>query len=878
MAETAKNGTDAQMASHLLAMRGKVAALLVRRTLAQDLEAPTTAIRLLLAGRGWAKPWREPAFWGALAVLFLAAAGALFILDVRGSGEGAALAMPWPAAAGVAAVACAGLWTFLRVGGSRASLKAENDLLVRALEAEPGARLIVGPEGAPVYGNAAYHRMFAVDPRSKPRSLDHLFERDGEAGEQISRLREIAVSGEVGRAEIEVVSPSGEPEWRGISASPLEGRPGFVLWSFDDITSRRLDQAIREEREKRLEFLDNASVGFYSVDAKGRFRFINHTLAGWLGYTPEEVVNGEKRLHEFVVGDGLEDAAPYDPFAKRGPGGRGEVTMRKRDGGEVQVTIIETVIEDEGGLHTRSVVLDLTPADEPQQVPRGSEQRFQNLFEDAPIGAALLDLEGKVVECNRAFREMAAAGRTDVVGSSLAGLVAEGERKQLAARLSEVIEGRVLAAPFEVRFPGEKERVASLFLNRMEDGAGRVAGVILQFVDTTGRKNLEMQVNQSHKMQAVGQLAGGIAHDFNNLLTVMIGFCDLLLLRHRPGEQTFADIMQIKQNANRAANLVRQLLAFSRQQTLQPKVLNITDVLAELSNLLRRLIGVNIEFKVIHGRDLGLLMVDQGQFEQVIINLAVNARDAMPGGGTLTIRTSNVTLEQAVERGPEVMPPGDYVLVEVIDTGVGIAKENLERIFEPFFSTKEAGSGTGLGLSTVYGIVKQTGGFVAVDSEVGSGTTFGIYLPRHEPEKEAGEVRPAQEREEARVARDLTGVGTVLLVEDEDAVRLFGARALRNKGYKVYEAKSGEEALEVIKNCDEPIDLVITDVVMPNVDGPTLVRRVRESHPDMKVIFISGYAEDSFREGLSQGADIRFLPKPFSLEQLAGIVKEVIAV
>ena len=234
----------------------------------------------------------------------------------------------------------------------------------------------------------------------------------------------------------------------------------------------------------------------------------------------------------------------------------------------------------------------------------------------------------------------------------------------------------------------------------------------------------------------------------------------------------------------------------------------------------------------------------------------------MPGGGTLTIRTSNVTLEQAVERGPEVMPPGDYVLVEVIDTGVGIAKENLERIFEPFFSTKEAGSGTGLGLSTVYGIVKQTGGFVAVDSEVGSGTTYGIYLPRHEPEKEAGEVRPAQEREEARVARDLTGVGTVLLVEDEDAVRLFGARALRNKGYKVYEAKSGEEALEVIKNCDEPIDLVITDVVMPNVDGPTLVRRVRESHPDMKVIFISGYAEDSFREGLSQGADILSYPSP----------------
>ena len=324
---------------------------------------------------------------------------------------------------------------------------------------------------------------------------------------------------------------------------------------------------------------------------------------------------------------------------------------------------------------------------------------------------------------------------------------------------------------------------------------------------------------------------------------------------------------------------MRQLLAFSRQQTLQPKVLNITDVLAELTNLLRRLIGVDIQFDVVHGRDLGLVKVDQGQFEQVIINLAVNARDAMTAGGTLTIRTSNVALSAALERGPEVLPAGDYVLIEVIDTGTGIAKAHLERIFEPFFSTKEVGQGTGLGLSTAYGIVKQTGGFITVDSELGSGTTFAIHLPRHEAaEGEEAEAPLAAAGAEKKPPRDLTGVGTVLLVEDEDAVRMIGARALTSKGYKVIEASNGEGALEVIKAGEEPIDLVITDVVMPNIDGPTLVREVREIHPDMKVIFISGYAEDSFRDKVSEDSDIHFLPKPFSLEQLAGKVKEVLAV
>ncbi len=376
-------------------------------------------------------------------------------------------------------------------------------------------------------------------------------------------------------------------------------------------------------------------------------------------------------------------------------------------------------------------------------------------------------------------------------------------------------------------------------------------------------------------MQAIGQLAGGVAHDFNNLLTAMIGFCDLLLLRSPPSDPSFSDIMQIKQNANRAANLVRQLLAFSRQQTLQPRILNITDILYELRHLIERLIGEHIKLEVVHGRDLGLVKADQGQFEQVVINLAVNARDAMPSGGTLTIRTANAHQERQLRRGHEAMPAGDYVLIEMTDTGVGIPKENLARIFDPFFSTKQVGSGTGLGLSTVYGIVKQTGGFVFASSTPGEGAVFQIYLPRCGP---ADAAQPARsDMDEVAAAKDLTGQGTIMLVEDDDPVRIFGARALRNKGYKVIEARSGEAALDLLRNAAETINLLITDVVMPHMDGPGLVREVRELNPDMKVIFISGYTEDAFRQRLDSDVGIEFLPKPFSLKELAAKVRDVLA-
>jgi two-component system cell cycle sensor histidine kinase/response regulator CckA len=517
----------------------------------------------------------------------------------------------------------------------------------------------------------------------------------------------------------------------------------------------------------------------------------------------------------------------------------------------------------------------LTPEREWEAALRLSRERFQRFFANAPIGIALIDRFGRLEEANRALGQLFGTPQGDLIGQPLIGFVNEDDRRDLAVKLAGAADGSTPPGPIEVRIKGPRDKTCVLFLGRLDGFEGSDGGLMLHFIDVSEQKSLEAQFAQSQKMQAVGQLAGGVAHDFNNLLTAMIGFCDLLLMRFKPGDPSFADIMQIKQNANRAANLVRQLLAFSRQQTLQPRILDITDVLVELSHLLRRLIGENIELKVVHGRDLGLAKVDQGQLEQVIIHLAVNARDAMPGGGTLTIRTANHTQAGPMRRGAEALPAGDYLLIEVVDTGIGIPKENLERIFEPFFSTKELGSGTGLGLSTVYGIVKQTGGFIFVDSTQRRGAVFQIYLPRYQQSDIAAAARA--DTGEPPAVKDLTGIGTVMLVEDEDPVRIFGARALRNKGYTVLEARSGEAALELMGNTAEKIDLLITDVVMPKMDGPGLVREVRETHPDMKVIFISGYTEDSFRQRLDSDSNIHFLPKPFSLKQLATKVKEVIS-
>lgn len=408
------------------------------------------------------------------------------------------------------------------------------------------------------------------------------------------------------------------------------------------------------------------------------------------------------------------------------------------------------------------------------------------------------------------------------------------------------------------------------------------AAVLLSLSDTGEESRLKREVAQATKMQAVGQLAGGVAHDFNNILTAIIGHCDLMLMRHTPGDSDYDDIQQIRLNSNRAASLTRQLLAFSRQQTLRPQILQLPDVISEVSNLLKRLLGETVTLTVKHGRNLGAVRADPGQLEQVVMNLAVNARDAMlaragHSGGTLTIETLAVPAAEiarvARERqiAPEAMPVADYTALRVSDTGTGISPDILPKIFDPFFTTKDVGKGTGLGLSTVYGIVKQSGGYIFADSVVGNGTTFTIYLSVHRAERSATQGR----KKVTETKPDLWGSGVILLVEDEDMVRAVAERALIRQGYTVLTAENGEAALEMLASNPRP-DLLISDVVMPMMDGPTMVRHARVRYPDLPILFMSGYAEEQLRRSIDLD-NVSFLPKPFSVQQLAEATRDVLA-
>lgn len=508
-------------------------------------------------------------------------------------------------------------------------------------------------------------------------------------------------------------------------------------------------------------------------------------------------------------------------------------------------------------------------------------ERISCFIDDAPVAIALLDSKLIVARCNEPFRTLTHHTRHRNDGWKFLDAIAEKDIEHVQQHLQSISTRPQAQAPIEMHIREGSAKNVALFAALFNQPNEEDIQYVLFLFDQTEQKNLEERYAHSQKMQAVGQLAGGVAHDFNNLLTAMIGFCDLLLIRHPAGDQSFADIMQIKQNANRAANLVRQLLAFSRRQTLQPKMLDLTDVLAELSNLVRRLIGENIELNMIHGRDIGYVKADQGQLEQVLINLAVNARDAMAGnGGTLSISTSVVTISNPPQLAPELIPPsdeetieaGEYILVKVADSGHGIPREKIQQIFEPFFSTKELGAGTGLGLATVYGIIKQTGGYVYVQSEEGIGTSFHLYFPRYVEDLQAAKEVSAPEPE---AVGDLTGMETILLVEDEAPVRSFAARALRNKGYEVLEADCGEAALEIIKEHGEELHVIVTDVIMPGMNGPEMIKRIVPDYPNVKVIFISGYAEDAFADAFGDEMEFNFLPKPFTLKQLASKIKEV---
>ncbi|HAX91776.1 MAG TPA: hybrid sensor histidine kinase/response regulator, partial [Rhodospirillaceae bacterium] len=764
---------------------------------------------------------------------------------------------------------------------------AEEVLLREAFHSMLTPQLITDQQGEIIMASRAFRGW--IDWGSKP-VMDALASRFGGTTEGVQKFKQIQNSLQKGQsviADLPVMRDGRLIEWRRIIARPIDGHNRYCHWRFEDISERRrMERAMRDEQNKLIDFMAHAPVGIYSVDQHGRFRFVNETLADWLQVTPDELVKGDVRIHD-ILKDMPDGVAAYAVASGAQGEMHGEVILRRRDGTLFPVAVTQTIVtcDDGKALRTRSIVRDLSPEREWQMALSQSEYRFQRLFAEAPIGILLLDAKYAVMECNQAFLSIARRKREATIRQQIAELIIAKERRETMAILAEVLSGVDMTKPIELCLQADRDVIVHVFAKRFggetstdADGLGE-GGLMLYFIDVTEQKRMEMQFAQSQKMQAIGQLAGGVAHDFNNLLTAMIGFCDLLLMRHKPGDQSFTDIMQIKQNGNRAANLVRQLLAFSRQQTLQPKILNIVDVVSELTNLLRRLIGAQIRLDMIHGRDIGLVKVDQGQLEQVIINLVVNARDAMPDGGAVTITTSNHIQKDHVLQGQDDMPPGRYVSIEIVDTGSGISPEIIQRIFEPFFSTKEIGSGTGLGLSTVYGVVRQTGGFINVDSRVGKGTRFTVYLPVMSENDRLKVVEAAaaiEDLSDEKPGPDLTGAGTILLVEDEDAVRVFSTRALKNKGYNVLEARSGEEALEILEKEGDHIDLTVTDVVMPQMDGPTLYKHMQERWPRMKVVFVSGYTEDRLREQFKSGEVIHFLGKPFSLKQLASKVKELL--
>lgn len=490
-------------------------------------------------------------------------------------------------------------------------------------------------------------------------------------------------------------------------------------------------------------------------------------------------------------------------------------------------------------------------------------------FDSLPVPLIRVAPDGGVLQANPEARRLLdmPQGRMGNLGEYMEGL-----GRALTDWLAEAAEGKGLHRSEFLRLTrADREIFVQVTLAPTRDEGEPALIAVLN--DATELKTLEAQFVQSQKMQAIGQLAGGVAHDFNNLLTAISGHCDLLLLRHDQGDPDYGDLVQINQNANRAAALVGQLLAFSRKQTMRPEMLDLRDTLADLTHLLNRLVGEKVQLTLRHDPLLPHIRADRRQLEQVMMNLVVNARDAMQEGGEVIIETERRVLTEPLKRDRAIVAPGTYVTVTVTDEGIGIPPDKLQKVFEPFFTTKRTGEGTGLGLSTVYGIVKQSGGFIFVDSVVAKGTVFTLMFPAHDVRPEL--AQPAEAPEASTLPQQ--GSGVVLLVEDEAPVRAFAARALRLRGYTVIEAETAEEALDMLEDSAVKVDVFVTDVVMPGMDGPSWVREALKVRPDTRVVFVSGYAEDIFGPGHEAVPNSVFLPKPFSLSDLTDTVNRQVA-
>lgn len=761
--------------------------------------------------------------------------------------------------------------------------------------------IITSKKGQVLYANNAYFHILGRSRSKQVPTVESFFAGDPSISEPLYRLCQAARQNRVWEDEFPIVEVLSDKEraegldedkvmppvkWLRISVRPIKARDGIdpveaVVWRLKDVTLERSQRDLEyKDLNTAVQQFDQAPMGFFTLSYDGDITYMNGTMASWLGY--EGAQRGGLSVTDILPQEGVQllqqALTPYSSLRAVQ-----YFDLVTKDGGSVSTILYGRPMALEGEAdaydtpHYGVVAFGVEDAPFLFEPQRMTEMRLEQFYHSAPIGIATINGAGKISNANGSFRVLLGEGTKEISEEdNLYQFINEEHSEALKSLLEGAAEGRGVLPAIDVDFVHGEKRSGRLFLSSARDMAEDGAVAIIYAIDTTKQRALEEQFAQSQKMQAVGQLAGGIAHDFNNVLTAIIGYCDLLIGSHRPTDPAFKDMMHIKQNANRAANLVRQLLAFSRQQTLRAEELNLNDVIQDVTAMLSRLLGENVNLDVRHGRDLWSIRADHHQLDQVIINLAVNARDAMGGGGTLSIRTENIAEHRSLDEEKRGLLPGEYVLLEISDTGCGMPQEVIDKIFEPFFTTKDIGKGTGLGLSMVYGIIKQTDGFIFVDSEPDEGTSFKIYLPRHVEEKSAEPQAPAAPVQ-VEAPKDLTGSECVLLVEDEEAVRSFAARALATRGYEVLEACSGMDALEVVAGHEGRIDLVISDVMMPEMDGPTMLSKLRDKLPKVKVIFISGYAEDAFDKNLDKGETFTFLPKPFSLKQLAATVKEVLA-
>ncbi|MFC3580667.1 hybrid sensor histidine kinase/response regulator [Sphingomonas hylomeconis] len=679
-------------------------------------------------------------------------------------------------------------------------------------------------------------------------------------------------------AGIEQLSNAGRAAWRDGSASVARmlarGRPlgaiverageldDLLVWRFRG--AEGLDMAASVEAMIAGPTGDRlASAGIMTalIGPDGRIRQANRVLRARAMGHEEGAISG-RDFARFLITDT-----------------HGQVRFEREGLTGVPLRVLQIPFLDGDDAPMLVALLDEEGAGAPPAIGASASAHVRSLVSLMPFGIALVDRDGRFIQMNDAF---ARAAQVDAAAPPLypGDLLVREDKGVVADAIRRFANGATHSTDLAVRLKDHPDEPVALTIAGAR-GLGE-ASVLLSLKDNGEETRLKREVAQATKMQAVGQLAGGVAHDFNNILTAIIGHCDLMLMRHTPGDGDYDDIQQIRANSNRAASLTRQLLAFSRQQTLRPQVLQLPDVISEVSNLLKRLLGETVTLTVKHGRNLGPVRADPGQLEQVVVNLAVNARDAMlsqnaRGGGTLSIQTRAVSAAQVRHMGSDILPIADYIALDVADTGTGIPADVLPKIFEPFFTTKEVGKGTGLGLSTVYGIVKQSGGYIfAENNRGGPGATFTMYLPVHTAPiyKEGTTPEPVRTPVAKAKPVDLWGTGTILLVEDEDMVRAIAERALSRQGYTVLTAEHGEAALDVLANNDKP-DLLISDVMMPVMDGPTMVRAVRARYPDLPILFMSGYAEETLRKSIDLD-NVHFLAKPFSVQQLAEAARTVL--